>query len=274
MFWQNGGPGYLVRGQETSCCTSLGQLFHQSPSWHQRDPSRKRDWYALEAFPSSKMPSIISKYRSSSSDSISISICICLYAHLYTHLFYLYIYMHIFESFKGRIASLQGLISMTVNFIHSEYLTPQWGWIRGEPTHPVCNLTMFSVLGCPVKNPKLTGKEARSGKPLVQCFDNSPWKAGKFDCGGDNAQKASSGWAGGQRAPASLCGVQSWQWLSTVGCAHLTSGSSAPSTWSQAPREAHGKGQATITGLFFQLKPNPRVHFCHPASNHSVTVRN
>lgn len=49
--------------------------------------------------------------------------------------------------------------------------------------------------------------------------------------------------------------------------------SSAPSTRSQASGQARGNGQATITALFFQLKPNPRVHFCHPARDRSATAR-
>ena len=66
---------------------------------------------------------------------------------------------------------------------------------------------MFSVLSCPVKTLKFTGKEAFSGKPLGCCFDNSPWKAGKFESGGDKAQRASPGWAG-EQCPCFLVWVQ------------------------------------------------------------------
>ena len=67
---------------------------------------------------------------------------------------------------------------------------------------------MFSVLSCPVKTPKLTGKEDFSGKPLGRCFDNSPWKAGEFESGGDKTQGANPGWADEQSVPASPCAVQ------------------------------------------------------------------
>lgn len=79
--------------------------------------------------------------------------------------------------------------------------------MRGWPIYPACDLTMFSVLSCPVKTLKFTGKEAFSGKPLGCCFDNSPWKAGKFESGGDKAQRASPGWAG-EQCPCFLVWVQ------------------------------------------------------------------
>ena len=72
------------------------------------------------------------------------------------------------------------------------------GWVRGWPIYPACDLSMFSVLSCPVKTLKLKGKEAFSRKPLGGCFDNSPWKAGKFESGGDKAQRASPDGVGEQ----------------------------------------------------------------------------
>ena len=74
--------------------------------------------------------------------------------------------------------------------------------MRGWPIYPACDLTTFSVLSCPVKTPKLTGKEDFSGKPLGRCFDNSPWKAGEFESGGDKTQGANPGWSGEQSVPA------------------------------------------------------------------------
>lgn len=144
--------------------------------------------------------------------------------------------------------------------------------MRGWPIYPACDLTMFSVLSCPGKTLKLTGKEAFSGKPLECCFDNSPWKAGKFESGG--AKHRGPALAGQvSSVPAFSCGSRLTVAFNCGTCpSHfwkLSAFSLRP-----GPREACGKGQATITGLFFPLKPNPRVQFCHPASNHSVTVRN
>lgn len=133
---------------------------------------------------------------------------------------------------------------------------------EGASSHPARGFVMPSVSH---KNPEAPWEE----NPLWESAggdrsDNSPWKAGSSESEGTKTALARQVGRGSPHRERPV----------PMGCGHPTSGSSAPSTRSQASGQARGNGQATITGLFFQLKPNPRVHFCHPASNRSVTVRN
>lgn len=57
--------------------------------------------------------------------------------------------------------------------------------MRGEVSHPMCGLVTPSLLGSPVKIPKLPGKESCWWRP----FANSPWKAGKSESGRDEDRR-------------------------------------------------------------------------------------
>lgn len=57
--------------------------------------------------------------------------------------------------------------------------------MRGETSHPECGLVTISVLGCPVKTPKLTGKETGSGKLLGEtALITLPGKRGSLSLAG------------------------------------------------------------------------------------------
>lgn len=110
--------------------------------------------------------------------------------------------------------------------------------------------TQRGAQGCPpspIKTPKHPGKKTRSGNRLSLTGQRQLW-LGR--------------WAEAPPAPPRASRARG-----------MCPSSSAPSTRSQASGQARGNGQATITALFFQLKPNPRVHFCHPARDRSATAR-
>lgn len=142
--------------------------------------------------------------------------------------------------------------------------------MTGEVSHPTCGLVTPSVLGSPVKIPKLPGKESRWWRP----FANSPWKAGKSESGQDEDRRPALAREAGRSSPHPI--VWTPELRPSLACRMCPSDFWKLSTFNvrPGPQGSPRKRQATITGLFFQLKPNPRVHFCHPASNHSVTVRN
>lgn len=150
-----------------------------------------------------------------------------------------------------------------MNFIQLDDLTPQWGQRRGGVITP--SMGAWLHLPSPIKTPEAPREE----NPLWESAggdrsDNGPWKARSSET---NKTKPALARQVGRGSPHQEHPVP-------VGCAHPPSGSSAPSRRGQASGEARGDGQATITGFFFQMKPNPRAPFCHPASHRSATVRN
>lgn len=175
------------------------------------------------------MWSIISTYRTNSSDSIAISSVL-------------------FESFTRKNcvttrANLNywelypiGFHSVSVSSLPSEdrwqgrYLIQRVAWL-----HPLSWVLLWKSQSSP-------GRKVAGGDRLLTL----PGKQGSLSL--VRTKTEDQLWPG-RRAEAPLtplCGLQSWDRPSPVGCAHPTSGSSAPSTWGQAPREARGKGRLQL----------------------------